>query len=129
MLSKRDPRLYVLFKIRLSKVATLAIAHNTRRFLPENLGIEAWGVAGGYIELWKKPRRRARSGESWCDVQCACSGADFFPEAEPLFLVAGLSIAVDSQYYYRASIVTFTRGRSCCKQHPAALRRPAPPAR
>lgn len=66
MLSKRDPRLYELFRIRLSEVATLAIAHNTRRFLPEilgvNLGIEAWGVAGGYMELWKEAEAE---GSEW----------------------------------------------------------------
>jgi hypothetical protein len=60
MLPKTDRRLYDLFDIGVAAVATLAVALNTRRFMPEilgiNLGIEATGVGGSYMDQWKNAR-------------------------------------------------------------------------
>jgi heme oxygenase-like protein len=60
MLPKTDRRLYDLFEIGVAAVATLAVALNTRRFMPEilgiNLGIEATGVGGSYMDQWKGAR-------------------------------------------------------------------------
>jgi hypothetical protein len=57
MLPKSDPRLYRLFDVGLGSIATLAASLNTRRFMPEllgmNLAIEATGVGGAYLESWK----------------------------------------------------------------------------
>lgn len=58
MLPKTDERLYKLFDVGVGSVAKLAIALNTRRFMPEilglNLGIEASGVGGTYLDRWKR---------------------------------------------------------------------------
>jgi hypothetical protein len=66
MLPKTDRRLYDCFEVAIGSVATLAIGLNTRRFMPEilglNLGIEASGVGGEYLERWK---RAAQQGLSW----------------------------------------------------------------
>jgi hypothetical protein len=60
MLPKTDRRLYDLFEIGAAAVTTLAVSLNTRRFLPEilgiNLGIEATGVGGSYMDQWKNAR-------------------------------------------------------------------------
>ncbi|WP_437723816.1 iron-containing redox enzyme family protein [Sorangium sp. So ce861] len=60
MLPKTDRRLYDLFAIGVGSVATLAVSLNTQRFLPEilglNLGIEATGVGGEYLDNWKVAR-------------------------------------------------------------------------
>jgi hypothetical protein len=60
MLPKTDRRLYDLFDIGVAAVTTLAVALNTRRFMPEilgiNLGIEATGVGGSYMDQWKNAR-------------------------------------------------------------------------
>jgi hypothetical protein len=60
MLPKTDRRLYDLFEIGVAAVATLAVALNTRQFMPEilgiNLGIEATGVGGSYMDQWKTAR-------------------------------------------------------------------------
>jgi hypothetical protein len=60
MLPKTDRRLYDLFEIGVAAVATLAVSLNTRRFMPEilgiNLGIEATGVGGSYMDQWKSAR-------------------------------------------------------------------------
>ena len=57
MLPKTDRALYDLFAIGVGSVATLAVSLNTQRFLPEilglNLGIEATGVGGEYLDSWK----------------------------------------------------------------------------
>jgi hypothetical protein len=61
MLPKADRALYELFRINVSAAAKLAVSLNTRHFLPEilgmNLGIEATGVGGDYMERWKRARR------------------------------------------------------------------------
>jgi hypothetical protein len=66
MRPKTDRRLYQIFDIGYGSLTTLAIALNTRRFMPEilgvNLGIEATGVGGAYIENWK---RAEGSGAEW----------------------------------------------------------------
>jgi len=66
MLPKTDRRLYDLFEIGVGSVATLAVALNTRYFMPEilglNLGIEATGVGGEYMESWKRNEAR---GNEW----------------------------------------------------------------
>jgi Iron-containing redox enzyme len=66
MLPKTDRRLYDIFDIGYGSLTTLAVALNTRRFMPEilgvNLGIEATGVGGAYIENWK---RAEGSGAEW----------------------------------------------------------------
>jgi hypothetical protein len=57
MLPKTDRKLYDLFAIGVGSVATLAVSLNTQYFLPEilglNLGIEATGVGGEYMDVWK----------------------------------------------------------------------------
>jgi hypothetical protein len=57
MLPKTDRKLYDLFAIGVGSVATLAVSLNTQYFLPEilglNLGIEATGVGGEYMDAWK----------------------------------------------------------------------------
>jgi hypothetical protein len=66
LLPKTDRRLYELFEIGVGSVATLAVALNTRHFMPEilglNLGIEATGVGGEYMESWKRAEAR---GAEW----------------------------------------------------------------
>jgi hypothetical protein len=66
MRPKTDPCLYQIFDIGYGSLTTLAVALNTRRFMPEilgvNLGIEATGVGGAYIENWK---RAEGSGAEW----------------------------------------------------------------
>jgi hypothetical protein len=56
-LPKTDRRLYDVFEIGAAAVVTLAVALNTRAFMPEvlgiNLGIEATGVGGMYLDQWK----------------------------------------------------------------------------
>jgi hypothetical protein len=56
-LPKTDRRLYDVFEIGAAAVVTLAVALNTRCFMPEvlgiNLGIEATGVGGMYMDQWK----------------------------------------------------------------------------
>ena len=56
-LPKTDRRLYDVFEIGAAAVVTLAVALNTRVFMPEvlgiNLGIEATGVGGMYLDQWK----------------------------------------------------------------------------
>jgi hypothetical protein len=66
LLPKTDPRLYQLFDVGPGALATLAASLNTRRFMPEllgmNLGIEATGVAGIYLERWRRARGK---GAKW----------------------------------------------------------------
>ncbi|MET0389813.1 MAG: hypothetical protein ABW321_27825, partial [Polyangiales bacterium] len=68
MLPKSDPRLYELFDVGVGSVAKLAIALNTRYFLPEilgmNLGIEASGVGGEYLERWKRAQGKGLRWEA-----------------------------------------------------------------
>jgi len=68
MLPKTDRRLYELFEVAIGSVATFAIGLNTRRFMPEilglNLGIEASGVGGEYLERWKRAEGRGLSWEA-----------------------------------------------------------------
>ena len=66
MLPKTDPRLYQLFDVGAGALATLAASLNTRRFMPEllgmNLAIEATGVGGMYLERWRRARGK---GAKW----------------------------------------------------------------
>jgi hypothetical protein len=68
MLPKTDPRLYELFEVGVGSVAKLAIALNTRHFMPEilgmNLGIEASGVGGTYLERWKRAEGKGLKWEA-----------------------------------------------------------------
>ena len=61
MLPKTDRKLYDLFAIGIGSLATLAVSLNTQHFLPEilglNLGIEATGVGGEYLDNWKAAER------------------------------------------------------------------------
>lgn len=66
MLPKTDLRLFQLFEISVSALVTMAVALNSRHFMPEilgiNLGIEATGVGGSYIDQW---RDAERDGNAW----------------------------------------------------------------
>ncbi len=68
MLPKTDRRLYDLFEVAIGSVATFGIAMNTRRFMPEilglNLGIEASGVGGEYLERWKRAEGKGLTWEA-----------------------------------------------------------------
>jgi hypothetical protein len=68
LLSKRDRRLYERFDVVIGSVAKMAIALNTRQFMPEilgmNLAIEASGVGGEYLERWKRAERGGREWEA-----------------------------------------------------------------
>jgi hypothetical protein len=68
MLPKTERRLYDLFEVAIGSAATFGIALNTRRFMPEilglNLGIEASGVGGEYLERWKRAEGKGLTYEA-----------------------------------------------------------------
>jgi hypothetical protein len=65
---KTDERLYQLFDVAVGSVAKLAIALHTRHFMPEilgmNLGIEASGVGGSFIDTWKSAEGKGRKWQA-----------------------------------------------------------------
>jgi hypothetical protein len=62
--AKTDPRLYEAFDVAVGSIAKIAISLDTRHFLPEllglNLGIEASGVGGGFMDTWKTAEKQGR---------------------------------------------------------------------
>lgn len=66
MIPATDHRLYTFCVVPPMALLTMAASLNTRRFLPEllgaNLGIEATGVCGGFIDAWQQ---HAKSGNTW----------------------------------------------------------------
>jgi hypothetical protein len=65
---KTDERLYEMFDVAVGSVAKLAISLDTRRFMPEilglNLGIEASGVGGSFMETWKTAEHEGRQWQA-----------------------------------------------------------------
>jgi hypothetical protein len=65
---KTDERLYEMFDVALGSVAKLAISLDTRCFMPEilglNLGIEASGVGGSFMDTWKTAEREGRKWQA-----------------------------------------------------------------
>jgi hypothetical protein len=65
---KTDERLYSLFDVAVGSVAKIAISLDTRHFMPEilgmNLGIEASGVGGSFMDTWKTAERKQRKWQA-----------------------------------------------------------------